>query len=111
MDIMKIIFNYLILIVKKIITNSKWDFTFWVNISPSVRIISKKGSNFVMGLKLIIERFGDIYVGENANLIIGDRCYFNKDLTISCQEEIKIGINCMFGPNVKIYDNKHSTVL
>jgi acetyltransferase-like isoleucine patch superfamily enzyme len=37
----------------------------------------------------------------------GYNCAFNKNCTIVSRYEIEIGNNCMFGPNVSIYDHDH----
>ena len=40
-------------------------------------------------------------------LSIGQRTSFNRNCIIICREKIQIGENCMFGPNVLIYDHDH----
>ena len=38
---------------------------------------------------------------------IGDGCFFNNYCSINAKAGIKIGANCLFGENVKIYDHDH----
>lgn len=40
-------------------------------------------------------------------LEIADRVYFNRGCMISCHEAVSIGAGCIFGPDVKVYDNDH----
>lgn len=38
---------------------------------------------------------------------IGHRTFFNRNVSINCQERIVIGSDCMFGNNVSIFDHDH----
>lgn len=49
----------------------------------------------------------DIQVHGQGALTIGDRVYMNRSCMISCHGKISIGNGCMFGPDVKIFDNNH----
>lgn len=44
---------------------------------------------------------------DNGELIIGDDTFFNRNCVISCRKKIRIGDNCIFGPNVCVYDHDH----
>ncbi len=48
-----------------------------------------------------------IAVRKNAYLTIGKNCFFNRGCSIVSRERIIIGDNCLFGEDVKIYDNNH----
>ena len=48
-----------------------------------------------------------IAVRDNGILIIDNGCFFNRNTSIVCRKDIKIGKNSIFGENVKIYDNDH----
>lgn len=52
---------------------------------------------------------GTLLVGgsENAQLIIGDNCYLNRNITIDCHFSIEIGKRVAIGPNVYIGDFDH----
>lgn len=44
---------------------------------------------------------------ENSYLEIGENTFFNNFNTIICRKRVKIGSNCLFAENVKIYDHNH----
>lgn len=46
-----------------------------------------------------IRRTGKVYIGNNV--------FFNNYISINCHSNIRIGDNCLFGENVKIYDHNH----
>lgn len=45
---------------------------------------------------------------QNAQLTIGNHCFFNINCSITCMNKIKIGDNCKFGNNVVIVDHNHN---
>lgn len=47
-----------------------------------------------------------LWMEPGAKVRIGD-CFFNHGCSLSAREEITIGDHCLFGENVKIYDNNH----
>ena len=107
MEYLYILKNLIILYIKKIISKGLWKLISWQNIHHSVKLLVKKEGKIFFGRHNIIERYGNIYVGENAVLTLGNKNYFNQGLIISCQDSISIGNGCMFGPNVMIFDNNH----
>lgn len=62
---------------------------------------TKFGKNINIRKKLTITQ------AKSAKIIIGDGCFFNNYCSINAKKEIKIGNNCIFGENVKIYDHNH----
>lgn len=44
---------------------------------------------------------------DNAELKIGNMCFFNHNCSITCAEKIEIGDNCLFANNVVIIDHDH----
>lgn len=56
---------------------------------------------------VIIKENCNFEVGKNAKLIISDKTFFNSYCRIVCLEEINIGKNNAFGPDVYIFDNNH----
>lgn len=44
---------------------------------------------------------------SNGKIEIGDGVFFNNNCSLSSDEMITIGKHCIFGENVKIYDNNH----
>lgn len=72
--------------------------------------------NFVLYQNIKKIKFGDninlrnyinILVGNDAELILGNRVFMNNYCSISCLEKIEIGENTLFGEGVKIYDHNH----
>lgn len=70
-----------------------------VNISSSGR--------FVCGHSNVIQKGFNIEV--SGELKIGDRNYFNRNLSIVCFEKIEIGNDCLIADSVHIYDHDHRT--
>lgn len=46
-------------------------------------------------------------VTDHGKLYIDNNCFFNRNCSIHCHNEIKIGENTIFGENVQIYDHDH----
>ncbi len=46
-------------------------------------------------------------VQKNSAIVIGQNTFFNQNCIIVCRKKITIGNDCMFGPNVCIYDHDH----
>lgn len=44
---------------------------------------------------------------EDGNLIIGDKCFFNSNVSLTCMEKIIIGDGCQIANNVVIVDHDH----
>jgi acetyltransferase-like isoleucine patch superfamily enzyme len=91
---------------------------FFKNINISGHIISNGFFNIEISKNAKLDISGKIALRSNtliairngAKLTIGDGCFFNRNVSIVCREEIKIGKNSIFGENVKIYDNDHRVV-
>ena len=45
---------------------------------------------------------------ENGNVVIGKNCFVNRNFICISKKYIEIGNNCIFGPNVCIYDHNHN---
>lgn len=107
MEYIKIVLFTIIFYIKKCFKKGNWNIKFYQSFHPSVKFVTKKNSNINLRKKIIFERYSNIYVGNEADLYIGESTYFNQGAIISCQKSIRIGSHCLFGPNVKIYDNNH----
>lgn len=75
--------------------------------SFQTKILVKKTSTISLGGRIVSDGRVAIIVDENAELIIGNKVYFNEGTMISCKKNIEIGSGCLFGPNVKVFDNNH----
>lgn len=56
----------------------------------------------------VSSRSGVTFAIRNGNLTIGKKVFLNKGCTITCHSDISIGDNCLFGPNVLMYDHDHT---
>lgn len=65
------------------------------------------GSKLQMLGKVRFRRGLIIKMEKNAQIIIGDGCFFNNYCSINSHEKVEIGSDCIFGENVKIYDHNH----
>ena len=73
----------------------------------NTRITVHPRSRVRLGSHLVSDGRMVMMVDRDAELIIGDRVYFNEGAMLSCKESIRIGSGCRFGPNVKVFDNDH----
>lgn len=48
-----------------------------------------------------------LYVGREGSITIGENSFFNHNFSAYSYRNIRIGDNCIFGENVKIYDHNH----
>lgn len=58
-----------------------------------------RNTYFYPTTSLMIEHTGNIQIGNN--------CFFNRGCSFTSKKLIKIGNDCIFGENVKIYDHNH----
>ncbi len=65
------------------------------------------GKKIKFGRKVHFRKGFSLMIEEGANVEIGDGTFFNNHCSINAQDFIKIGKNCLFGENVKIYDHNH----
>lgn len=104
---LQILINYFRFLLKKIKNKNMIKFNSIQRISLYTKFYVSKKGKLQLGYNVCISRGGDIFIGNNGNLYLGDRVYFNKGVFISCQNKIHIEQNCQFGPDVKIIDNNH----
>lgn len=65
-----------------------------------------KNARVSMG-KETVSRFGLFLRVEGGDLTIGDKCFFNTHVSITCLEKIAIGDRCQIANNVVIVDQDH----
>lgn len=78
-----------------------------VRISPSAEVILHKGGNISIGEKLKIDSRSVISSLPGSKVSIGDRVSFGINNMIVCHQEIIIGDDVQFSPNVLVYDHDH----
>ena len=76
-------------------------------ISPFTTIDIRDKGTINLGRKVRITKGTLLRVRQNGKLNIGNKVYMNKNCHIVCYDEIKIGDNTGFGPNVMIFDHDH----
>lgn len=55
-----------------------------------------------------LETTGNVFFqAHGGDIVIGERCYFNRNTIVTSRKRIEIGTHCLFGPNVCIYDHDH----
>ena len=54
-----------------------------------------------------VSRFGLFLRTEGGTLTIGDKCFFNTQVSVTCLERIEIGDRCQIANNVVIVDQDH----
>ena len=60
-----------------------------------------------MGGEGAFRKHFSINIGKNGRVEIGKGCFFNQYCSLNAHTLIKIGENCLFGENVKVYDHNH----
>ena len=55
-----------------------------------------------------ITRGNAVFRVEGGELIIGDKCFFNQNVSITCKEKVVIGDRCQIANNVVIVDHDHA---
>lgn len=102
-----IIFSLIKFTVIKLFHFSGFHFSL-VNIFSPFTEIDLGRKSYLRLSKLVRARSGvKLKVRNNAKLEVGEATSFNHGCMIICHDEIKIGANVQFGPNVLIYDHDH----
>lgn len=69
------------------------------------RLVYGKGISF--GKKTTFRKNFSLYIDKGARVELGNECFFNNGCSLNCLDKIKIGDRCIFGENVRIYDQNH----
>lgn len=76
-------------------------------ISPLTEITMDRGAKLRIGKNFKMRDGAKIRVRKGAACVIGNNSSINCNNIIACREQIEIGDNVMFSPNVLIYDHDH----
>lgn len=76
-------------------------------ISPFAEITMDHGAELRIGKEFKMRDGAKIRIRKGGICIIGDNTSINSDNMIACHENIVIGDNCQFSPNVQVYDHDH----
>jgi len=68
----------------------------------------QSGSNIKLGNNVSLRGRINFSFCENGSIEIGEYTFLNAGCSINSLEHIKIGANCLFGENVKLYDHNHA---
>ena len=55
-----------------------------------------------------ITRGNAVFRVEGGELIVGDKCFFNQNVSITCKKKVVIGDRCQIANNVVIVDHDHA---
>ena len=75
-----------------------------------IKIVSLKlqyGKQF-QAKRFHFRRGFSVFIEEDGFLEIGRNVFFNSHCSITARQKIRIGDNCIFGENVKLYDHNHN---
>ncbi|ULO08640.1 acyltransferase [Paenibacillus sp. 19GGS1-52] len=105
--IIRVIYNLFRLNILKLFRHKGIFFTQIQFLSVNTRI-DIRGRNSRLTFKgRVSARTGVTLAVRNGDLVIGNNVFFNNGCIVTCHERIKIGDNCLFGPNVLFYDHDH----
>ena len=82
----------------------------------SVPLIQAFGHHTEVKIKDGTARFGKeqitrgnaVFRVEGGELLVGDKCFFNQNVSITCKKKIVIGDRCQIANNVVIVDHDHA---
>lgn len=82
----------------------------WYHITALMKILAYKvmfGKKLTWGKQSTFRKYFSIYIEQDAQIEVGNQCFFNHGCSINALKKVKIGDGCIFGENVKIYDQNH----
>ena len=98
-------YNVLRMFLLKVLHHGNFKTSFIQNIHPSTEISICGGGQLELSHSIFTRR-GVSLRTSGGHMIIGT-CFFNQGCSVTCLKRIKIGDNCLFGPNVVIIDHDH----
>lgn len=75
--------------------------------APSVRLFVARKATLSLGKRVVISYDSDMCAVEGGNIHIGQGVYLGPRCMLSAHDAIRIGDGCLFGPDVKVFDNNH----
>ncbi len=100
----------LVLFLKCLLLQGRASYGPTLLVAPSIRLFLAQGSRLVLGQRVVIAYDADICALSGACIEIADRAYLGPRCMLSAHSGIRIGEHCLFGPDVKIFDNNHEFV-
>ena len=100
--IFRIIYTYAI----KALYNGQIKVDGYLDFNRDTRICITKGGEIFFGES--VSTYSNVHISAIGGKIkIGARASFNRNCIILCRDTITIGNECIFGPNVCLYDHDH----
>lgn len=91
----------------KIFFQGKYKANMLQSFGPGFRVhMSGKDSKIEIGKKTVTRAGMQLRV-EGGTLKIGNQCFFNTNMNITCVDEVTIGDYCQFANNIVIVDHDH----
>ena len=104
----RVAYNILRIYYKKIFKRCTVSAPLIQSLSRFTELNFGNGSVVNFGNNIQTDGFCRLIAGENAQLAIGNNSYFNNGCVVSAMKSVTIGNNCLFGPNVMVFDNNHT---
>ena len=91
----------------KVVSPGQINFDASLMISPIVRVTVGRGSLLRFAKSVSVSYGADICAVNGGEIHIGKNTYMGPRCMLSSHGSITIGDSCLFGPDVKIFDNDH----
>lgn len=103
--IVNVLLNRLSILFRKVYWGKKLSLDVSEGLRRDTRIIIEQGGHIDIGM---LSTNSNVHLSAiGGNLSIGRDVFLNRNCIVICRKEITIGDNCIFGPNVVIYDHDH----
>jgi len=107
-NVISVSYTFLKFSLMKIIMGKRFNFSLIQRFSPNTHVnFLGKNSTITLGNKVKAHTGVRMKAIGNGKIIIGDETGFNFGCMLFAMEEINIGKDVQFGPNVLLYDNDH----
>ena len=97
------------LIPYKILYGNRLNIGKQINIGSKTKIVVTKCGKIEIANDFESKRFCYLSV-QSGCMIIGQHCFMNQNVSVTCLKQIEIGVNCIIAKNLVMFDNDHDTV-
>lgn len=102
-----VVYNILRMTFCTLFNLGRWKVSFIQRISPFCSLKTYNDGQIEIGPNCEFSAYCDLEVHGIGTLSVGAKTYMNRYCMISAHEKVSIGVECMLGPGVKIFDNDH----
>lgn len=106
-DALHRIAGLLVFFSKATLAHGKVHFDGTLLAAPSIRLFVARNAKLYLGKRVVISYDTDIGAINDGIIRIGNGVYLGPRCMLSAHREINIGDGCLFGPDVKVFDNNH----